>query len=82
MPWQFPRVREFDSGADIRDLLETGAPLTLIMIALERREENGINRCARWLCRHLQRARVVHFLWRAIIAARFFQHMKLGPHET
>jgi putative NIF3 family GTP cyclohydrolase 1 type 2 len=53
-----PEVREFDSGAYVRDLLETGASKALIMIAHERGEEDGMELCARWLRRHVHGVRV------------------------
>jgi putative NIF3 family GTP cyclohydrolase 1 type 2 len=53
-----PEVREFDSGAYVRDLLDTGAPKALIMIAHERGEEDGMELCTRWLRRHVHGVRV------------------------
>lgn len=44
-----PEVREFDSGAYARDLVQSGAAKALILIAHERAEEGGMDRCANWL---------------------------------
>jgi putative NIF3 family GTP cyclohydrolase 1 type 2 len=46
-----PEVRDYDSGAYARDLIETGAAKALVMIAHERGEEDGMELCAHWLRR-------------------------------
>jgi putative NIF3 family GTP cyclohydrolase 1 type 2 len=48
-----PEVREYDSGAYVRDLIESGSPKALIMIAHERAEEYGMTDCAEWLRRQI-----------------------------
>lgn len=44
-----PEIREYDSGEYVRDLVALGEPKAMILIAHERGEEDGMNRCASWL---------------------------------
>ncbi|MDO6415285.1 Nif3-like dinuclear metal center hexameric protein [Sphingomonas sp. BIUV-7] len=49
-----PEVREFDTGSYLRDLVESGAPKALILMAHERGEADGMDACAHWLRRHVR----------------------------
>jgi len=48
-----PEVREFDTGSYVRDLVESGTPKALILIAHERGEAYGMDACAHWLRHHI-----------------------------
>ena len=57
-----PEVREFDTGSYVRDLIESGAPKALVMIAHERGEADGMDLCTRWLRRHISGVPVQYIL--------------------